>query len=368
MKCLFVAPGMLFGGAERVMSILANEWGKSNVETMILVTETEAISKYNLSNKVTMISCLEEKKRAKIPHLVIIKRIRKICKEWQPDVVISFYNDLCALTALAITGLNIPLVYSERNDPNRTNQRRVDRLYRKIIEHMTDKIVFQTTGAQRCYPKSVQEKSTVILNPLNTYGFPIHDFLHEKHEIVSVGRLEPQKNQKLLIDAFALIAKDFPEYQLTIYGEGSLRKELEDYIKAKGLQERVSLPGNQTNIQEHIKDASLFVLSSDYEGIPNALIEAMAIALPCVSTDCSPGGARELIKDGANGVIVECGNQSSLAKAMISILEDREKAKRIGTSAKKIYARVDKNIVCDRWLNLLKDCRGKYNGVQAKKR
>lgn len=359
MKCLFVAPGMLFGGAERVMSILANEWGKSNVETMILVTETDAVSKYNLSNKVTMISCFEERKKAKMPHLVIIKRIREICKEWRPDVVISFYNDLCALTALAITGLHIPLIYSERNDPNRTNQQQVDRLYRKIVEHMTNKIVFQTTGAQRCYSKSVQEKSTVILNPLNTCGLPIHDFLNEKHEIVSVGRLEPQKNQKLLIDAFALIANDFQEYQLTIYGEGSLRKELEDYIKAKGLQERVFLPGSKNNIQEHIKDASLFVLSSDYEGIPNALIEAMAIGLPCISTDCSPGGARELIDSGKNGVIVECGNQNSLAKAMSSILKNREKAKRMGISAKKIYTRVDKNIVCDRWLDLLKDCRGK---------
>ena len=312
MRCLFVAPGMLFGGAERVMSILANEWGKRNVETMILVTETDAISKYHLSDKVTMISCLEDKKNAKIPHFVIVKRVREICKKWQPDVVISLYNNLCALTALAIIGLNIPLIYSERNDPNKTNQRPIDRLYRKIVEHMADKIVFQTTGAQRCYSKSVQEKSAVILNPLNTDGFPIHDFLHEKSEIVSVGRLEAQKNQKLLIDAFTLIANDFPEYQLTIYGEGSLRKELEDYIKAKGLQERVFLPGSKNNIQEHIKDASLFVLSSDYEGIPNALIEAMAIGLPCVSTDCSPGGARELIEEGISGLITPCSDVRKL--------------------------------------------------------
>lgn len=353
MKCLFVAPGMLFGGAERVMSILANEWGKSDIETMILVTETDAVSKYYLSDKVKMISCFEEKKRAKIPHLVIIKRVREICKKWQPDVVISFYNDLCALTALAITGLNIPLIYSERNDPNRTNQRHVDRLYRKIVEHMASKIVFQTTGAQRCYPESVQEKSTVILNPLNTCGFPIHDFLNEKHEIVSVGRLEPQKNQKLLIDAFALIANDFQEYQLIIYGEGSLRKELEDYIKAKGIQERVSLPGNQTNIQEHIKDASLFVLSSDYEGIPNALIEAMAIGLPCVSTDCSPGGARELIEDSVNGLITPCGDAKKLSDAMRIMLSNKAYAKACGMEALKIREKTDVKKLSEDWLQYI---------------
>lgn len=353
MRCLFVTPGMLFGGAERVMSILANEWGKSNVETMMLVTETEAISKYHLSKNVTMISCHEEKKRAKIPHLVIIKRVREICKEWQPDVVISFYNDLCALTALAITGLHITLLYSERNDPNRTNQRWIDRLYRKIVEHMADKIVFQTAGAQRCYPKSVQEKSTVILNPVNTNGFPIHDFLHEKLEIVSVGRLEAQKNQKLLIDAFELIASDFPEYQLTIYGEGSLRKELEEYIKAKGLQERVFLPGNKNNIQEHIKDASLFVLSSDYEGIPNALIEAMAIGLPCVSTDCSPGGARELIEDGVNGLIVPCGDVSKLSDAMRMMLSRKACAKGYGIEALKIRKKTDVKKISEDWLSYI---------------
>ncbi|MBS1362149.1 MAG: glycosyltransferase [Acidaminococcaceae bacterium] len=359
MKCLFVAPGMLFGGAERVMSILANEWGKNNVETMILVTETEAISKYHLSNKITMNSCFEEKKRAKIPHLVIIKRVREICKKWQPDVVISFYNDLCALTAVAITGLNIPLIYSERNDPNRTNQRQVDRLYRKIVEHMASKIVFQTTGAQRCYSKRVQEKSTVILNPVNTNGFPIHDFLHEKLEIVSVGRLEAQKNQKLLIGAFDLIASDFPEYQLTIYGEGSLRKELEEYIKAKGLQERVFLPGNKNNIQEHIKDASLFVLSSDYEGIPNALIEAMAIGLPCVSTDCSPGGARELIEDGVNGLITPCGDANKLSDAMRMLLSNKAYAKACGIEALKIREKTDVRKISEDWLGYMlevKEC------------
>lgn len=353
MKCLFVAPGMLFGGAERVMSILANEWGKSNVETTILVTETEAISKYSLSDKVTIIGCHEEKERARIPQFTVIKKVRDICKEWKPDVVISFYNDLCALTALGIIGLHIPLIYSERNDPKRTNQRLLDRLYRMIVECMADKIVFQTAGAQRCYSKRVQEKSTVILNPVNTNAFPSHDFSCEKSEIVSVGRLEAQKNQKLLIDAFELIASDFPEYQLTIYGEGRLRKELEEYIKAKVLQERVFLPGNKNNIQEHIKDASLFVLSSDYEGIPNALIEAMAIGLPCVSTDCSPGGARELIKEEVNGLITPCGDARKLSSAMRMMLNNKVYAKGCGIEALKIRKKTDVKKISEDWLNYI---------------
>ncbi len=353
MKILFVSAGMLFGGAERVTSILTDEWGKRGHETKILVTRTEAISKYPLSDKVTLVSCYDNVSKAKIGQIAIIKKVREICKEWKPDVVISFYNDLCALSALAITGLHIPLIYSERNDPNKTNQRKSDQLYRKIVEHRADKIVFQTKGAQKCYSKSVQDKSVVILNPLDTAGYPIHDFSHEKKEIVTVGRLEPQKNQKLLMDAFSLIADEFADYSLVVYGEGSLREELEAYIKEKRLQDRVFLPGAKSNIQDYIKDAELFVLSSDYEGIPNALIEAMAIGLPCVSTDCSPGGARELIQNGTNGVIVPCGDFNELEKQMRRLIIDRELAKEIGCKALDIRTRTGKSIIADAWLQVL---------------
>ena len=138
-------------------------------------------------------------------------------------------------------------------------------------------------------------------------------------------------------------------------------RELEQFIQSKGLQDRAVLPGSKNRIQEYIKDAALFVLSSDYEGIPNALIEAMAIALPCVSTDCSPGGARELINDGENGVIVECGNSDALAKAMVLLLEDRENAQKMGINARRICRRVDKDLVCDRWLDFIMDCWRKEN-------
>lgn len=361
MKCLFVAPSMNFGGAERVMSILSNAWCDKNCKVKILLTRTSAQSKYELNKNVELLSCYDEVKKASIPHIVIMKSIRSLCKAWRPDVVISFYNDIAALTALAIIGCHIPLIYSERNDPNRVNQRKIDKIYRKIVEHSADRFVFQTTGAQKCYPPKVQERGVVILNPLDMTGFLTHDFTVEKKEIVTVGRLEPQKNQKILIDAFSKFANDFPDYNLTIYGEGSLRLELEHFIQSKGLQNRVMLPGSKNSIQEYIKDVSLFVLSSDYEGIPNALIEAMAIGIPCISTDCSPGGARELINNGENGVIVECNNSVALAKAIVSLLEDREKAKMIGTNAKRICMRVDKDLICDRWLNLIKDCRRKDN-------
>lgn len=353
MKCLFVSAGMLYGGAERVTSILVNEWAKNDCETRILVTRTEKISKYPLVQNVEVVSCYEDVKKTKAGQLAIIRIIRETCREWKPDVVISFYNDLCALASIAILGLHIPLIYSERNDPNRTNQRPIDQVYRKIVENRADKIVFQTKGAQACYPPKVQKKSVVILNPLDTSAFPTHDFSNEKKEIVSVGRLEPQKNQKLLIESFSMLAEELPDYNLVIYGEGSLRKELEAFVESKGLTNRVFLPGAKSGIQNYIKDASLFVLSSDYEGIPNALIEAMAIGLPCVSTDCSPGGARELIESEENGLIVECGNPKMLADAVKRMIVEKKEAKRMGTQARLVRSRVDKCKIADSWLGII---------------
>ena len=363
MRCLFVSAGMLYGGAERVTSILVNEWAKNGCETKILVTRTEGTSKYPLSKNVEVVSCYADIKKARVGQLAIIKNIRRICKEWKPEVVISFCNDLCALASIAVLGLHIPLIYSERNDPNRTNQRPIDQVYRKIVENRADKIVFQTKGAQECYPLKVQKKSVVILNPLDTTAFPTHDFSNEKKEIVSVGRLEPQKNQKLLIESFSMLAEELSDYNLVIYGEGSMRKELETYIELKSLTNRVFLPGAKPGIQEYIKDASLFVLSSDYEGIPNALIEAMAIGLPCVSTDCSPGGARELIRPEENGIIVPCDNKKLLANAIRKVIKNKEKARQMGKQAELIRERVDKISICGEWIKLIERCKGSNDGV-----
>ena len=353
MRCLFVAASMGFGGAERVTSVLINEWAKRGVTSQILVTQTDASSVYILPKETRIISLKERAERAKIRQIAIIQEIRKYCIEWKPNVVISLYNDLCALTAIAILGLNIPLIYSERNDPNKTNQRLVDKLYRKVVEYAADKVVFQTEGAKQHYRRFVQKKSRVILNPLDTSNYPEHDPLSASKEIVTVGRLEPQKNQKLLIDAFASFVSKYPEYRLIIYGSGSLQKELEMQISQLGLSHCIELAGATSAVHEKIKDASLFVLTSDYEGLPNVLIEAMAIGLPCISTDCSPGGARELIENGQDGIIVPCDEADILAAAMTRVLSDSNFANTIGQNARSIRERVASEKIAGEWLDFI---------------
>ena len=353
MKILFVASGMRFGGAERVMSVLANEWHRMGIEVRFFLTDTPPVSAYPLDKEIEIVSSFEAAQKSRLQQPVSVREIRKECIRWKPDAVISFYNDVCALTAIAIMGLHIPLIYSERNDPSKVNQRFADKIYRRIVEQKADAFVFQTEGAKCLYPERVQKKGTVIINPMDTSEFPYHNYENEELCIVSVGRLEPQKNQAVLIEAFSRIEKSFPDYSLVIYGEGSLREQLNNLILEKDLQNRVLLPGVKPTVQKYIQNASLFVLSSDYEGIPNALIEAMAIGLPCVSTDCSPGGERKLITSEENGLLVPCGDVEQLADAMERMLRDRGLAEKCGNNARKIREQVDVTTIANSWLDFV---------------
>ena len=353
MNITFVTPGMNYGGAERVISILSNQWVSMghNVNLIIIGENPECV--YTLDNavKVHCIGGLSGK--PVISHIKLIKKIKKCILDFKSDVVISFMNDSCAYSALALGHTKIPLFYSERNDPTRVNQRKIDKLYRKIVENKSKGIVFQTNGAKSYYKKSVQNKSMVILNPFDTQNLPEYNFDNREKTIVSVGRLQPQKNQALLIDAFALIAKDFPDYTLKIYGDGVLKEELQNQIAKAGLGNQVILMGAHKDVLNKINTSSLFVLSSDFEGLPNALIEAMCIGIPSVSTDCSPGGARELIEDGENGFVVPCNDAQALADAMKKVLSDNELARKFSVEGKKISNRMESKEIAEKWLDFI---------------
>lgn len=353
MNLMFVTPGMLFGGAERVISILSNEWIKLGIKVSIVIIGKDKRCVYDLSEEINIIYLNGLKKERIFPHLNLVKDIRKVVKENRPDAIISFMNDACAYVAVSIFGLKIPLFYSERNDPNKVNQDTKNKIYRKIVEFFSRGIVFQTDGARQCYSLRVQKKSKVILNPLNIDNFPECDYLSSKEEIVSVGRLSLQKNQKLLIEAFNIVNKKYPNYKLKIYGNGNLKYELLGLIEKLGLENSVFLMGNSNNILEEIKNSKLFVLTSNFEGLPNALMEAMAVGLPCISTDCSPGGARMLIENEKNGYIVPCNDKEILAQTIIKVLSNEKALKKIGEEAKKIKIKVYSSKIAKEWLKFI---------------
>ena len=357
MKIMFVTSSMNYGGAERVMSLLANEFIKRDYSVTLTVLDDNKIIAYKLDEKVN-VKFMQSARFNKIGNFKkLISTLKTIIIESEPEIIISFFNSTFSFVWLASRGMKIPLIFSERNDPYNNIVGIKAKIFQQIALRVSDHIVFQTYGARNYYGKSVVKKSSVIINPFNETNLPKYYTGVRKKTIVSVGRLNKQKNQKLLIEAFSEIYEKFSEYKLVIYGEGNLRDELESIIRAKQLKNHVLLPGTNNDILKEINSASVFVLSSDYEGLPNALIEAMAVGLPCISTDCSPGGARELIKDKENGLLVPCGDIKSMANALIYMLEHEEERNRMGKNAIKVISKMNINKVTDSWIYMLNKMR-----------
>ena len=246
------------------------------------------------------------------------RKLRSICKEEKMDVLIAFLGGAIYYSVLATIGLRTKVVVSERNSPEFTYKSKFSRICAKGIFSLSDGIVFQTDDAQKWFPPIVQRKSVVIPNPVKD-SFFLTSYAPRENEVVSIGRLTEQKNYKLLIDAFELVVRANPHTHLSIYGEGNLKELLQDFISQKGLCENVKLRGRTDDVASVLSGASIFVMSSDVEGMPNALMEAMTVGVPSVSTDCPCGGPHFLLSEG-RGLLVPVGDAVELADKILILL------------------------------------------------
>ena len=249
----------------------------------------------------------------------------------------------------AALGMKIPIVVSERNDPRHDGRGKgmlalCDALYKTARA-----VVFQTKAEQACFSEAVKAKGVIIPNPVSTEGVSRRE--PEGFHVVTAGRLAEQKNQKMLMDAMALVRREIPEASCTIYGEGELRQELESYVREKGLADTVFLPGHALDIHKKIADASAFVLTSEYEGLPNALIEAMMLGIPCVTTDYP--GSEEVVADGVTGLIVLRRDAEALAKKLIALARDRELGENLGEKARQEAEKYRTENVIVQWQNVI---------------
>jgi len=250
--------------------------------------------------------------------------------------------------------INVPIIVSERCDPKtRYDTSKIRKWIMQKLYPKADGFVFQTEDAMNYYLDIIGDKGIVIPNAIN------EDFLREpykglrKKKIVSAGRFTDQKNFTLLIEAFAKVSQIHSEYELVIYGDGPQRDKLQSLTKKLGISEKVKFPGYVKNFGDHIIDASLFVLSSNFEGMPNALMEAMALGLPCISTDCPAGGPRYLIKNGENGYLVKVGDVEELVGVMDRVLNDTKLQLKISNNAKSIVGSLNPEKIYSQWENNL---------------
>ena len=349
-KTMFFVSSLDDGGAQRVISILASRMVQKGMDVEI-VTYLDAPVLYPIHSEVK-ITCVqkETEKKSLMSNLLWL---RSYFKE-NAEIVLSFLAPFNMIALVATMGLRVPIVVADRNDPAKVPGSKVIRIARDILYVFADQVVVQTE-ANKAYFKLLSKKTTVIYNPVDLKEYTGLALKSEKDKIiVSAGRLMPQKNQKMLIDAFSAIMKKFPEYQLVIYGEGNYREELESYVKSLKLEERVFMPGSVTDLYDKMKSAELFVLSSDYEGMPNALIEAMCLGLPVISTKVS--GATDLINHGKNGLLTEVGDKKEMENAMEQMLSDENLREKMAIEAVQLAEMLRTDEVLKQWQKIIRRC------------
>lgn len=346
MRIIFLLASLGSGGAERVVSLLANKMAERGHQVEIICLKFNDVY-YQTDSRVKVTLAMQQTKN----RFTEIFWLRKYLKKQKPDVVIPFTEGVYCFTILSLLGTGIPIIASERLDPAAMSTTR--KILKRLLLPYADWLVVQTQSIKEYFPKSIQKKTSIIYNPVNDESLSptLPSREGRLNRIISVGRLYPQKNQAMMIRAFAKVADEFPDWQLVIYGEGPLRESLELIVDSLELQDRVLLPGRTEHVVEELRKSKIFCMSSDYEGMSNSMIEAICVGLPIVTTDVS--GVKELVENGKNGVVVPCGDVDKLGKTFSELMSNErlmEEYSRNNYSKKELF-RID--TIINQWEQLI---------------
>lgn len=360
MKLLFVIPRMSGGGAERVIANLSNAMSLKNKVRIVTIVSKDSF--YKINENVDIQSANLKINRSSIfttygcyikYFFKSLKFIKKNIEEMKPDCIISFLPETDILTYLASKkNKKVAKIFSERNDPSQRSkflQKILNTIYKKA-----DLFVCQSAKVYQYYSKIDNNKKIIIPNPINCEVLPEPSIDEGSKNVVSAGRFFEQKNFSLLIRSFEKAINFLPkETNLIIYGDGPLRNQYEDLIKKLDLQNRVLLPGSKKDVFNEISNGAVFVLSSNYEGFPNVLLESMAIGLPVISTNFYTGVAEELIKT-ENGIIVPVNDDNKMSEAIISLMKDYEKRIKMRKENVKVRDYYSIDIIMKKWCGEIK--------------
>ncbi len=347
MKICFITSNLTGGGAERVIANLSNRMVQLGHEVTILLTASKEIE-YKFDKRVMIMQIGERTGHSIKGRIKRIQTLRNYYKQHKDTHFISMPTDTNLFAILASIGLKIDLTVSERSNPNEYPHKKL----RNLIYCFAKRFVLQTSDAKKCFSNRIQKLGCVISNPVSG-EYPEPFVGDRKKKIVAVGRLNYAKNHKMLIEAFSSISKSYPDYELWIYGKGTLQKDLQKLCVEKEISNKVFFPGFTDSIKEEIYDASMYVLSSDFEGISNSLLEAMALGIPVISTDCPIGGSKMLINSGVNGLLTPVGDSIAFANAMKQYIDNPEFANKMGREACKIKQDYQIDVIVEKWLQYI---------------
>lgn len=349
------------GGAQRVVSILANYWANKGWDVTILCFDDGGKPPfYPLDPKVTCLPLNIAQKSVSLIDAISnnINRIlvlRKALRKNPSQPVISFISETNILALFAGMGLGRPIIVSERVDPNFSCRNQWWKTLRNRTYPLASKVVLQMNSSISCFSSKIQRKITVIPNPVIKPDldeeYPRNH--SEKKVLLAMGRLAEQKGFDLLLRAFAEVSPKFSDWTLHIWGEGSLKKSLEQMRDQLNLHDKVQLPGLTTKPNEIMRMADIFVMSSRYEGFPNVLVEAMVCGLPVISFACH--GPKDLIRDGVDGVLIPPEDVPALASGLEKLMNDEEKRRQLSVRSTEVLERFGLEKVTAKWESLLSE-------------
>lgn len=358
MDVMFVLAGLGAGGAERVVALVSAEMIRRGERVCVVSFDSPEDPVYHAFAPGVELVRLgipaggSSFFRGMVASWRRMRALRAAIRQRRPGAVISFLTKINVITGMAARGCGIPVFLSERNNPDRQRAHPLWALAWKWAARRAEAVVLQTEAIRALYPVDIARRAQVVPNPVETLA--VERVAHDRPQLTAVGRLTGQKGFDLLIAAFAQIAPEFPEWDLTIWGEGPDRLKLQQQISDSGFANRIFLPGNSATPGGWIASADAFVLSSRFEGFPNVLIEAMHAGLPVVSFRCD-FGPDEIVSDGIDGILVERESVPALVQALRVILSDKQLRESLGRAAFASAARFDLPEIVSKWETIVKN-------------
>lgn len=347
-KILIINNGLASGGIERASTSMANYFASIGHEVEILALY-QSKHFFDLHPSIKFIEP-DFPVGSKTYMLKMMAYARKNVKQIKPDTILAYGEWTNCFVGLALTGIKVPVFYTDRMRPN-GHLPFVHRVLRRIYYPKAKGIIAQSEFAKRIISERTNAtRIKVIYNPVNAIE---RVECEKKNIIVCVGRFTQEKGHAILIDAIAKLKHN--DWQLSLVGDGMLRGELESQVARLGLRDRVIFHGAMKDFRKELSEASIFVMPSLREGFPNALIEAMSVPLPCIATRCTEA-MDEVVSDGKNAILVPSDDSSALAIAIDNLIDNPENQERLAHKAYSVRERLDFDKIAKEHLNYILSC------------